>query len=52
MEIETFTGNLLNYHYFMAVFKEVVQYKIDDPHGRLVRLLKYTEGKARETIKH
>ena len=36
----------------MSVFKEAVEYKIDDPHGRLVRLLKYTEGEARETIKH
>ena len=52
VEIEIFTGNPLDYHYFMSVFKEVVEYKIDDPRGRLVRLLKYTEGEARETIKH
>ena len=52
VEIETFTGNRLDYHYFMSVFKEAVEYKIDDPHGRLVRLLKYTESEARETIKH
>ena len=26
--------------------------KIDYPHGRLVQLLKYTEGEARKTIKH
>ena len=49
VEIETFTGNPLDYHYFMSVFKEAVEYKIDDPHGRLVQLLKYTEGEARET---
>ena len=36
----------------MSVCKEAVEYKIDDPHGRLIRLLKYTEGEARETIKH
>ena len=52
VEIEIFTGNPLDYHYFMTVFKEAVEYKIDDPHRRLVRLLKYTEGEARETIKH
>ena len=52
VEIEKFTGNPLYCHYFMSVFKESVEYKIDDPHGRLVRLLKYTEGEARETIKH
>ena len=52
VEIETFRGNPLDYHYFMSVFKKAVEYKIDDPHRRLVRLLKYTEGEARETIKH
>ena len=30
----------------------MVDLKIDDPHGRLVKLLKYTEGEARDTIKH
>ena len=29
-----------------------MEYKIDDPHERLVRLLKFNEGEARETIKH
>lgn len=50
-EVETFTGNPLDYHYFMSAFKEAVKYKIDDPHKRLVRLLKYTVGDARDTIK-
>ena len=44
VEIETFKGDLLEYHYFISVFRKVVELKIDDPHGRLVRLLKYTEG--------
>ena len=35
VETETFTGNPLGYHYFMLVFKETFEYKID-PHGRLV----------------
>ena len=52
VQIKTFPGNPMDYHYSMSVFKEVVEYKIDDPHGRLVRLLKYTEGEARETLKH
>ena len=30
----------------------MVELKIDDPHDRLVWLLKYTEGEARDTIKH
>ena len=31
VEIETFTENPLDYHYFKSVFKEAVEYKIDDP---------------------
>ena len=30
----------------------MVELKIDDPQGRLVRFLKYTERQARDTIKH
>ena len=52
VKIETFRGNPLDYHYFMSVFKEAVEYKIDDPHRRLVQLLKYTEGETSKTIKH
>ena len=52
VEIETFTGNPLDYHYFMSVFKEAVEYKMDDPCRRLVRLLKYTEEETRESIEH
>ena len=36
----------------MALFKEVVESKIDDPRGRLTRLIKYTTGDAKEFIKH
>ena len=52
VEIQEFTVNPMDYHYFMPVFKESVKCKIDDTHGRLVRHLKYTEGEARETTKH
>ena len=40
-EIDTyfFDGNLLNYRYFMAIFKEVVENRIDDPRGQLIRLI-------------
>ena len=47
-----FRGDSLEYHYFISVFREVVELKIDDSHGRLVRLLKYTEGEARDSMKH
>ena len=36
----------------MSVFKEAMEYEIDDLLGRLVQLLKYIEGETRETIKH
>ena len=52
VDIKTFDGNVLNYHYFIALFREVVESKVDDPRGKLTRLIKYTSGDARELIKH
>ena len=51
IEIEIFRGDPLEYYYFMSVLKEAVEYKIADPHGRFVRLLEFTEGEAKDTIK-
>ena len=52
VDIEIFDGNVLNYHYFMALFREVVESKVDDSRGKLIKLIKYTSGDARELIKH
>ena len=52
VNMEPFDGNTLNYHYFMSLFKEVVESKIDDPRGRLTRLIKYTKVDAKELIKY
>ena len=52
IDIDEFDGNAINYHYFIALFKEVVQSKIDDPRGCLARLIKYTKSGAKELIKH
>ena len=52
VEIKTFNYDPLEYYYFISVFREVMELKIDDPHDRLVRFLKYTEGEIRDTIKH
>ena len=52
VDIEYFDGNPLNYHYFMALFSEVVEAKIDAPRGRLTRLIKYTVGEPKELMKH
>lgn len=43
VEIEGFDGNPINYQYFKAIFKEVVEDKTDDPRGRL----QYTQGEAK-----
>ena len=52
VDIDIFSGNPLDYGYFRATFHEVVEKKILEPRGRLTRLLKYTEGEAKELIKH
>ena len=36
VEIDCFDGNPLNFQYFMAIFQEVVETRIEDPLGRLV----------------
>ena len=38
--------------YFMTLFREVVESKIEDPCGRLIDLMKYTTAEAKELIKH
>ena len=50
VDIDSFDGNLLNYRYFMAIFKEVVENRIDDPRGRLIRLIKCTKVEAKEPV--
>ena len=52
VDIQTFAGDPLEYHFFMSSFIEVVDRKTDDPHGRLFGLLKFADGEAKETIKH
>ena len=52
VEIDVFSGDPLEYHYFMEIFKEVVEKRIEDPRGRLTRLIKYTTGEAKDLIKH
>ena len=52
VDIDIFSGDPLEYHYFMEVFKEVVGKKIEDPRGRFTKLIKYTAGKSKDLIKH
>ena len=52
VDIDIFTADPVDYHYFIAVFGEVVEKKIDDPQGRVTRLIKYADGQPKEMIKH
>ena len=42
----------MDFHYFMAVFKEVVEKKVDDERRKLTCLIKYTKGDAKDTVKN
>ena len=52
VEMETFDDNPLEYHHFIELFIEVVEKWIQDPKGRLLKLLKYTRRETRHMIKH
>ena len=41
IELDTFDGNPLDFHYFLTLFHEVMEKRTDDPRGRLERLFKY-----------
>ena len=42
----------MDFHYFMTVFNEIVEKKVDDPTGKLTRLIKYTTCDAKEMTKN
>ena len=52
VDIDVFTGYPTQYHYFSAVFEEVVGKKVDDARGRLTRLIKYTDEEPKKMINH
>ena len=52
VDMECFGGNVLEYCYFMALFSEVAESKIENQRGRPARLMKYAVGDARDLIKH
>ena len=52
VEIDAFSGDLLEYTYFISNFKEIVESSVDSQRGRLNRLIKFTTGEAKELIKH
>ena len=52
IDLDVFDGNPLEYHYFMTLFHELVEKRIEDPRGRLTCLIKYTKGDPKEMIMH
>ena len=52
VDLDVFSGDALEYYYFMSNFKDMVESSVDDPRGRLNRLIKYTKGEAKDLIKH
>ena len=51
IEVDTFSGNPLEYQYLSQIFKEMVERKVKEPVGRLTRLIKFTDGEAKDMIK-
>ena len=49
--IEKFDGNPIIYQYFMSIFNEVVDDRIEDTRRRPIRLMKYMEGEPKELMK-
>ena len=49
---DVFDGSPLEFSYFMFLFEEVVESKIEDPRGKLTCLIKFTRGEAKELVKH
>ena len=50
-DIDVFSGNILEYEYFKATFKEAVEANVFDQRSRLTRLIKFTAGEPKELIK-
>ena len=52
VEVDVFSGNPLEYNYFPTMFRDVAERKIKDPVERLTHLIKFTDGEAKDLIKH
>ena len=50
IELDVFHGNPLDFHYFMTLFHKAVEKRIDDPRGRLARLLKWECKRDDQTL--
>ena len=46
-QIGIFDGYIMDFHYFMAVFKEAVENRMTDPSGWLTCLIKFTKRETK-----
>ena len=51
-KMDVFSGNPIDYKYFQTTFREVVEKTINSPVGRVTRLIKLTDDKAKDMKKH
>ena len=42
----------MEFHYFMAVFNEVIDKRVDDERGKLTHLIKYAKDHAKDMVKN
>ena len=50
--MDVFSENPIDYHYFRAMSRMVVEKRIKGPVGRATRLIKLTDGEAKDMMKH
>ena len=51
VQLDTFSGNSMDFPFFMANFTQAVEEKISDSKGRLQRLIQFTDDPAKELAK-
>ena len=51
VKFDVFKGDPTVFPYFITTFTQAVEEKITEERGRLVRLIKYTEGDANQLVK-
>ena len=50
--MEVFDDDFLDFNYFVSIFWEFGGTKLEDPKGRLIWLMQYTSGKAKDLVKN
>ena len=52
VDLDVSDSTPFEYHYFMTLFHEIVEKRIDDPRGKLTCLVKHIKGDTKKMIKH